>query len=223
VVQHLLIAIGESDCEHIGSGFLAQPMNAISSLAFVLIGFAIWLSANRNEGQERVSRWVFGGLLVATGIGSVLFHGPQGPASHFLHDATFLVALVTLVVLNLAGVFGWDSQRKWMILAVSSGVSVVILLVWPTSTNIIAGVAVLALVGVDISIHRSSSVHQRWWIASIVTMGFAVAVFVLGRTGGPLCDSESIFQGHALWHILSAIALWAYFEATTPARLGVRQ
>ena len=161
--------------------------------------------------------------MVATGIGSVLFHGPQGPTSHFLHDATFVVALVALVVSNLAGVLGWESQRKWAILAVSSGVFVLVLLVWPSSTNVIAGVVVFALVGVDVLIHRLSSVERRWWIASVVAMGFAIVLFVLGRTGGPLCDSESIFQGHALWHSLSAIALGAYFEATSPARLGVRQ
>ena len=161
--------------------------------------------------------------MVATGIGSVLFHGPQGPAGHFLHDATFLVALVALMVLNLAGVFDWESQRKWAIFAVSSGVLVLILLVRPSSTNVIAGVVVFALVGVDVLIHRLSSVERRWWIASIVAMGFAIVLFVLGRTGGPLCDSESLFQGHALWHILSAIALGAYFEATSPARNGVRR
>ena len=161
--------------------------------------------------------------MIATGIGSVMFHGPQGPASHFLHDATFLLTLLALVALNLTGVLGWKSRRTWVVFGLSSGVVMAILLVWPESTNIVAGVVVLAIVGVDILVHRSTSIRQRWWIASVVTMGLAVVLFVLGRTGGPLCDSESIFQGHALWHVLSATALWAYFEATVPARVGVVQ
>lgn len=223
MVLRLLLAIGESDCEHIGSGFLAQPVNAVSSLAFVVFGIVVWLSARRGAGRERTSRLAFGGLMIATGIGSVMFHGPQGPASHFLHDATFVVTLLALATMNLSGVFRWESRRTWVVFGLSSGVATAILLVWPASTNFIAGVVVLAIVGVDILIHRSGSVRQRWWIVSVVTMGFAVVLFVLGRTGGPLCDSSSLFQGHALWHVLSATALWAYFEATLPTRDGVRQ
>ena len=223
MVVRLIVAIGESDCEHIGSGFLAQPVNSVSSLAFVVFGVVVWLSVRHKDGSERVNRFLFGGLLVATGVGSVMFHGPQGSASHFLHDATFLVALVALLAMNLAGVFGWATQRKWAIFGLSTGVVTAILLIWPGSTNIIAGVVVLALVGADIVMHRLASVRQPWWGVSVAAIGFAVLLFVLGRTGGPLCDSDSIFQGHALWHVLSAAALWSYFEATLPARDGAPQ
>jgi hypothetical protein len=37
------------------------------------------------------------------------------------------------------------------------------------------------------------------------------ACWWLGRTGGPLCDPDSLVQGHAAWHLLTAAALacWA--------------
>ena len=33
---------------------------------------------------------------------------------------------------------------------------------------------------------------------------------VLSRTGAPLCRPDSLLQGHALWHVLTAVgaALW---------------
>jgi hypothetical protein len=38
----------------------------------------------------------------------------------------------------------------------------------------------------------------------------AVAVNVLTRTGAPLCRPDSLLQGHAAWHLLTALALAAW-------------
>jgi hypothetical protein len=47
-------------------------------------------------------------------------------------------------------------------------------------------------------------------------LGVAVALllggtaFWVGRGGAPLCNPESAFQWHALWHFLSALAMALY-------------
>jgi hypothetical protein len=217
----LISAIGESDCESIGVGVLAQPVNAFSSLAFVVFGFIVLFSMRAQGQTERVNRLMIEMLMIATGIGSVLFHGPQGPASHFLHDVTILLTMTAIVAMNLAGILEW-TERRVLVILLSVGIAVsVVLLTWPSSTNVVAGIALAALVGQDIALHRSGSINTRWWIAAVVAMAVALLFFITGRTGGPLCDSSSLFQGHALWHILAATALWAYFMATTPTRRGI--
>jgi hypothetical protein len=217
----LISAIGESDCESIGVGVLAQPVNAFSSLAFVVFGFIVLFSMRAQGQTERVNRLIIAMLMIATGIGSVLFHGPQGPASHFLHDVTILLTMTAIVAMNLAGILEW-TERRVLVILLSVGIAVsVVLLTWPSSTNVVAGIALAALVGQDIALHRSGSINTRWWIAAVVAMAVALLFFIAGRTGGPLCDSSSLFQGHAVWHILAATALWAYFMATTPTRRGI--
>jgi hypothetical protein len=216
-------AIGESDCENIGAGILAQPVNAISSLVFVLFGIIVVVSAVSQSGTERVNRFIVGTLMIATGVGSVLFHGPQGPGSHFLHDATILLTMAAIATMNIAGLLYWTEKRVWLILG-ATGVGVTaVLAVWPASTNVVAAVALIVLIGQDVALHRSGSIRTRWWIAAIVAMAVALLFFVAGRTGSPFCDSASFLQGHALWHILAATALWAYFLATTPTRLGIEK
>ncbi len=216
-------AIGESDCENIGAGFLAQPVNAISSLAFVLFGIIVVVSAVSQPRNERVNRFIVGTLMIATGGGSVLFHGPQGPASHFLHDATILLTMAAIATMNIAGLLHWTEKRVWLILG-ATGVGVTaVLLVWPASSNVVAAMALIVLIVQDVALHRSGSIRTRWWVAAIVAMAVALLFFVAGRTGGPFCDSASLVQGHALWHILAATALWAYFLATTPTRLRIEQ
>ena len=216
-----ITAIGESDCENIGSGMLAQPVNAVSSLAFAVFGFIVLFSMSTQQPTERVNRAIIGMLMIATGIGSVLFHGPQGPASHFLHDATILVTMAAILTMNLAGLLRWREPRVWAILGTVGVVASAVLLIWPSSTNLVGGIVVVALIAQDIALHRSGSIHTRWWIAAVAAMAVALLFFVAGRTGSPFCDSSSLLQGHALWHILAATALWAYFMATTPTRTAI--
>ncbi len=217
----MIITLGESDCESVGDSLLAQPVNALSSLAFSVMGVFILATLSRWEGRERTNRVIFGILMIGTGIGSFLFHGPQGPASHFLHDVTFLLTVFAVALMNVAAVVAWTEQRTLATLGVVGLVLSALLIIWPLSTNAIAGFVVLTLVSVDVAMHRSGVTRTGWWVASIITMGVALVFFMLGGTGGPLCDSSSLFQGHALWHILSGGALWIYFEATAAARTGI--
>jgi hypothetical protein len=215
--------IGESDCETIGSGFLAQPINAVSSLTFSAIGIvAIWW-ATRVEGNERGVRVVFGVLMMLTGAGSVMFHGPQGPGSQFGHDVTFLVTVWFVSIVNLAHTFRWARAAEWGAFVAGSVLLSVVLVLSPGLTNALMVATVISLVVSDLTLHRRGRVRTSWYVASLVTILAAVVMFLLGRTGAPLCDPDSLFQGHGVWHLLGAIALGAYFVATSDSRLTQRE
>jgi hypothetical protein len=81
--------LGAGDCELIRvDGLLAQPVNALSALAFVAVG--VWLVVRR--------RSLLGVLTVAVGIGSFLFHGPQPAGAKWIHDVSILWLLAALIV-----------------------------------------------------------------------------------------------------------------------------
>ena len=211
--------IGESDCETIGSGVFAQPINTVSSLSFSVIGVAgIWW-ATRVEGNERVVRIVFGVLMVLTGAGSVMFHGPQGTGSQFGHDVTFLVTVWFVAVINTAQANGWKRSVEWGTFVAGAVVLSLALVLSPGLTNVLMVATVISLVVSDIVLHRRGRVRTLWYVVSLVTIVVAVAMFLLGRTGAPLCDPDSLFQGHGLWHVLAAISLGVYFVATSDSRL----
>jgi hypothetical protein len=44
----------------------------------------------------------------------------------------------------------------------------------------------------------------------VAALAVGVAAYLLGRTGGPLCRPESLLQPHALWHLLTAVAMAAW-------------
>lgn len=223
MLSRLLFAIGESDCEEIHDGILTQPINAVTSLAFSVVGIVIIGAATRVEGHERAVRIVFGSLLVATGLGSFLFHGPQPAASQFLHDITFLATLWLLAFMNLSDTSGWWRSLSWAGFAVGTAAVAVMLLAFPGSTNFLAGALLIVLVGSDVLIHVKSGVVGWWYTTSIVAVAIAVGLFILGRSGSPLCDPDALWQGHGGWHILAAAALGAYFMATSRARIEGRR
>lgn len=214
----ILAALGESDCEYIGDGLLAQPVNAVSSLTFSAVGAAVLVWAGAAQNWERRFRQVLGILLVLTGLGSFLYHGPQTAGSLFAHDITFLAAIIVVAGTDGALVLRWPESRSWSAIAVVLIVFGLVLVLWPTVTNVLTATTVVMLVASDVPLHRIGGIDRGWYVAALVLVGLALLFFLLGRTGGPLCTPDSLFQGHGLWHILSALALGAYVVATAPTR-----
>lgn len=100
--------LGGTDCEALGSGWLTQPVNAVSSLSYVCAGAWVAWRARGMTGAPRKWSWAYAGLLALVGLGSVDFHGPQTPGAKQLHDWP-IVALVLLAV--LIGYTNWRSGR----------------------------------------------------------------------------------------------------------------
>lgn len=82
-------------------GGRVQPVNTLSSLAFVLVGIAIAISTRRRPGAARPTALAI--CLIATGVGSVAYHGPQPAGAELMHDLpiVFMLALISLHNLSL--------------------------------------------------------------------------------------------------------------------------
>ncbi|HEX6300816.1 MAG TPA: hypothetical protein VF148_10170 [Acidimicrobiia bacterium] len=176
------------DCEAVVHGVLGQPVNSITTLAFVVAGLIIIRRTNHI--------WI-GIASIATGLGSFLFHGPMPPFGEWIHDAT--LAWLLLVV----AAHGRTWQR-WAglpgLLAVSA-----VTIIPGTSDPVGAALAGLAVVGVVISDRSISTLGPLALLAAVAIVGR------LGATDGPLCHPDSIWQPHGLWHIGAAVAItwWA--------------
>lgn len=216
-------ALGETDCEELGSGVLAQPVNAVSSLVFTVIGVTMAGWATAAAGTERWVRWAFVGTMAATGIGSFLYHGPQGSGSGFLHDITFLGVLAVLAIADLGAARQWSGRVVGGVLGATVGAQAAILLVAPGATNILTAASVAALVLADIALFGRSGRGTAWYVVAIVSLALAIASLVLGRTDAPLCEPEAWHQPHGAWHVLSAVALACYAVATGRRRVAATE
>lgn len=217
-MDRVIAALGETDCEALGDGFLRQPANALSSLALSVFGGVLLATAMGADGLDRRVRLVIGWLLIATGVGSFLYHGPQWAGSHFLHDVTFLATIWVLAVMNATAALDRPERTGWIIAAAGSATAAAFLIAFPAWTNVLTGLAVVAFVAADLAGHRAGGVGGRWYAASIGLLVAAVAANVLGRTGYPGCAPESVLQLHGAWHVLAGAGITAYVLATAPVR-----
>ena len=219
--------IGESDCELLRDEALAQPVNAITSFAYVAIGIVVMTAAVVRR-RPLVDSVVYGTCLIGVGLGSVLFHGPQPAGSRILHDLPILLTVLFIVAHDLALV----SSRFQRTLAWFTGgavVATILTIIDPDLGGVATGLGVGAVAVLEFIVYRrrlrpTTTRRQRQaYVAIIGVMGVAAATWLLGRTDSPACDPDALFQFHGLWHLLSAIVfgLWwwlAFDSAETPAR-----
>jgi hypothetical protein len=162
--------MGGSDCEQIRSGWVAQPANALSSLVYVVVG--VWLLWRSRAPGVRRGPVVAGGVaLVAVGVGSFAFHGPQPGWAHVAHDGSALL-LAVLIIADHILLFA--RARTAVVLAA--------------------------------------------WKGAAAWMALALIAYWAGRTASPLCRPSAVWQWHAAWHALSAVAVGQAVRGLSSAR-----
>lgn len=221
------------DCERIVSGMIGQPTNALSSLVFVAAAVWILALAFRGERAGRAALIVFALAVAANAVGSFALHGPNPAWAQWAHDAAIMSVLLFMGIRALGRARGWRASFEMAVYAAALvGVGVCLASIHGASDPFAGTLAAGAVVGEVATISdvrrtpaptrlRSGALARGLGLAAIALGGVA---FILGRSGSPLCRPESLFQWHALWHVLAAVALVAYVYAirSRPAQRGER-
>ena len=61
----------------------------------------------------------------------------------------------------------------------------------------------------DIKLERT---HTPYFWAGFAAYGLATIIWQPSKTDGVLCDPDSLVQGHAIWHLLGAVAMWCFYK-----------
>jgi hypothetical protein len=108
-----LLALGGSDCEALRDGWLGQPVNTLSSLAYAMAGAYVL-----RRGGPRAS----GLALVAVGVGSVLYHGPMPSGAELAHNGSIVALAATVPLAWRRGSLRWPPTAA----LVTGGVAIVV-------------------------------------------------------------------------------------------------
>jgi hypothetical protein len=212
-----------ADCEFLADGFLAQPINAVSSLAFVLAGFLLFFGGDR--GQIRGPHTAaFSATLVAVGVGSAAFHGPGGVVADWIHDGSITALLVLIVAAEIGHSIGWTQRRVVFWWSVVSVAFWSVEWIWSRAGDTLnAPLAAFAVVGV-LATQRASAPKPEersgGRLVGLTLVGLGGLIMLLSRTGGPLCAPNSVLQGHAIWHVLAAVGTFVYARFRAAAAAG---
>lgn len=206
-------------CEAIRPGAVAQPVNAWSSLAFTLAGFWVAGRAWQRKGEKgyRFGKTaLYAVALVVIGLGSAFYHASLTFVGQFFDVLGMYLLASYLVVVNLA-TLGW-LRPGWFGVAYG-GMNLVLaasLIGLPEMRRwLFLGLIVLVLV-LELFLHLMRQNHRptRYLMLALGAFGLAFVIWNLDNSR-IWCSPEAIWQGHALWHLLGALAgwwMWRYVE-----------
>jgi hypothetical protein len=211
--------------------------NTWSNLVYIVVGlYAIglgWHDRHRapNEPVGYLVRTpsmslLFGLACCYLGIGSGLFHASLTRLGQQIDVAAMYTPLLVVITMNLGrsvpvrwqtGVRGGITQVGLAALVLAASV-VLFIYKWSMSSPVVLTSLIAAVIGcVVIDQFRNSRMQERWLVRSAVTLVAAVTcreLDIAGRFSSP----TSWAQGHAAWHLLTALSLaslYAYYRSET--------
>jgi hypothetical protein len=197
-------------CERYRDAFLGQPANAVTSGAFVLAGVGIFVAGRRSGSQrDTVVRdhrtVVFAVLVTAVGMGSFVQHGPHPDWQAYAHDLPLAGVLVFLANDAVADLTGHDLGAVWWLAPTVAMVPVVA--AGASASTVVQAVMGAVAIGLNVVRARLRPRLRTTLITALLTVSVGALLGTLtDRT--PLCQPDSFLQGHAVWHVLAAAALW---------------
>jgi hypothetical protein len=197
-------------CEERLCGWVAEPANAWSNLAFVAMGVYL-LRRARIDGRTPLS--LVGVTSILVGLGSFLFHMSGTFVGEFA-DLSAMFLIGALMVTMEARRFVAMNRRQVTTTFFALSIGAMLLLAVFRKIGI-------ALFGVQVALVYASNIfwkmrgqavsHRYAWRLG-GTFALALGIWVLDLTGVVCAPQNHVFTGHSLWHVLTAVCLYFFYR-----------
>ncbi len=188
--------------------WVVEPSNAWSSMAYVVVGLIMAVSARR----DGIVGITIAAAQIMIGLGSFFFHGTGTFAGEVVDQIGMFMLSALVLCASLAQARGWSPQRtvsRYIVIVVAS--TAAILLVRPLGIPIFAAQLSVGL-GWQIALWRRAEGEVRNDYAIFFrALGVFLVSFSIWLTDitGLVCDPHNhLVTGHAIWHVLNAVCVW---------------
>lgn len=210
-------------CERTSAAFDAEPINALTNLAFLICALLAWRLTQGRPGRE--DRLIMAMILTMAlvGLGSMLFHTVATRWAEWGDVIPILAFMLLYLWFVLTAWFGWPVWLKVPVLAGFFAITFYLEAAVP-GTVLWGGalylptVVLLVVIGVALR-GRNAGTARIVWAATAVFL----ASFAARTLDDRLCTL--VPQGtHFLWHLLNALVLYLLIAAAirTKASRAVR-
>jgi len=201
-------------CELQRCAWVVEPANTGSNLAYVAVGGALWLLVRRSPSAHLR---FFAPAAVLVGLSSGIYHASYTFVLQILDFFAMYVFCYLLLTLNLRRLGVLDAvswwPRYWQLVGATTALTVALdFLAIPIQGIVL--VLIVAIVASELWLWRRDRRVRLGFFGLAVGLITAGAVFSLLDVTRTWCDPDHPFlQGHAIWHVLSALSLLAaYFH-----------
>ncbi|MBX3068047.1 MAG: ceramidase domain-containing protein [Cryobacterium sp.] len=193
--------------------FPRQIANSFSSFAFVVL--AIWgalvIRKPSKHSRERKLWPFYLTIMVFIGATSFYYHATLSFFGQFLDVFSMFLLGVLLITGGLYRSGRLSGRAGIFVFVIASSFLGFAEYVWPDARRILFALVLVA--GVVVELNKSISgttLRSRRAIPVLLAVTFMIIAFVIWTADltGWVCDPTSIIQGHAVWHLLTAIAAY---------------
>jgi len=220
-------------CEAIGTGFVRQPIDTWSNLAFVLVGLLILEdvlrpSAARSNllAQRRAYGTVYAMAVMLIGLGSWFYHASLTFVGQWF-DVMGMYLLGTFMVLYNVARLSFSPQVmprlpmggrtfaiSYVLFNVVLGFSLIVV---PELRRHLFGVLLVVTIVLEwvIRRRRTTQIHTAYFIAALLIYVLAQIIWTFDLNH-VICVPNGLLQGHAVWHVLTALSaglLYLYYRS----------
>ncbi len=191
-------------CERVGPGLLAEPLNAVGNISFLLAAWAAWVLAQRT-GTLSAGVQVLIAIAASIGIGSILWHTYPTSWTLILDIVPTLIFLIWFIWLYTRNVIG----MRLLFAAASVAVFLLASYIFIQYSNVlhgapayVPGLLVALVLGV---FHATQRRVARF--ALLAAAGAYTAALFFRTIDNEVCPVLPIGT-HFLWHILIGLVTY---------------
>jgi hypothetical protein len=210
-------------CEAIGNGVVRQPIDAYSNIVYVLAGLFILISLFRTRKDRnpypktsdlpRTILIIFGLATIAIGIGSFLYHASFTFIGMEMDDDSMYLVASFLLLFSLS--YFKDITRKMFIFYypfINIILALIIYLLPAIRGDLFAFIIMIVLYTLQKAIKKKIVFGNLRYLVISVGLFLLGYMFWIPDYKKIYCHPNGLFQGHALWHVFSAISIvYMYF------------
>jgi hypothetical protein len=202
-------------CEERLCAWVNEPANAWSNLAFVLVALIVVAAARQRPLASAPLRW-FAPTVALVGAASFVFHASNTYLTQLLDFLAMYLFCGLLLGINAARL-GWLAPPRvpaavFVGAAALTGVTAVIVR-WQAPIQLIVLALIAGILVGEALCQRRTRPRPRlrgFWLA-VALLAAALACSLLDATRRWCVPDDHVLQGHAAWHVLSALSLLAAF------------
>ncbi len=216
-------------CEAVHNGTIAQPANTWSSFAFVLVGLLVIRQSCEDVRRLRSSVMtrrraypvLYGIALILIGLGSAFYHASLTFAGQFFDVMGMYLLACFILLYNVSRLKALNAKTFVLAYLSLNLVLAYVLLEFPALRRYIFGAIVVAALLPEYRVRKQKRpqingffLQAAWWTLIVASIIWTLDITKI------LCNPNSWLQGHALWHLLGALAaglLYLYYRSENAA------